>query len=501
MRVKVAFLATAVNLLLTIILVLVCVSHADAQYTELCRLSATTQDSAAFCEADLIAPLAGFVIAIVCASALVEFCVLALVIRHVNKEARDALNVLDAFCQGEYSERMQPSTGSFAQERERFNALLSQLQDRLKKLHSRNQAVDLVMTRMQNGLIAVDADLRVILVTTVAKELLGIKGNAEGLPIVDASKDVRLDQLFSDAMRHADGIYTNEVAARMPGGRGHRPLSLYVSVMRQEGKVVGALALVEDITKLRMLEQVRTDFAANVSHELKTPLTSIKGFVETLMNGAIEKPEMAQKFLRIIMLEADRLTRVINDILSISKLESGEDSGAKELIRIDEVARNVVEMLELHASEKEVTLHAYDCPPTYVLGHPDRVEQMMINLIENAIKYNKPGGSVSIRIFPNGKEVNISISDTGIGIAEEHLPRLFERFYRVDKGRSRSMGGTGLGLAIVKHIVRSMDGMIEVHSKLGEGTEFLITLPQEADSQSAQAAGGDATQNEGEAEE
>lgn len=201
------------------------------------------------------------------------------------------------------------------------------------------------------------------------------------------------------------------------------------------------------------------------------------------------------------MLEADRLTRLINDILSISKLESGEDSGAKERIRIDEVARNVVEMLELHASEKEVTLHAYDCPPTYVLGHPDRVEQMMINLIENAIKYNKPGGSVSIRIFPNGKEVNISISDTGIGIAEEHLPRLFERFYRVDKGRSRSMGGTGLGLAIVKHIVRSMDGMIEVHSKLGEGTEFLITLPQEADSQSAQAAGGDATQNEGEAEE
>lgn len=129
-----------------------------------------------------------------------------------------------------------PSTGSFAQERERFNALLSQLQDRLKKLHSRNQAVDLVMTRMQNGLIAVDADLRVILVTTVAKELLGIKGNAEGLPIVDASKDVRLDQLFSDAMRHADGIYTNEVAARMPGGRGHRPLRLYVSVMRRKAK-------------------------------------------------------------------------------------------------------------------------------------------------------------------------------------------------------------------------------------------------------------------------
>jgi len=255
-------------------------------------------------------------------------------------------------------------------------------------------------------------------------------------------------------------------------------LRLYVSVMRQDGKVVGALALVEDITKLRMLEQVRTDFAANVSHELKTPLTSIKGFVETLMDGAIHKPEMAEKFLRIIMLEADRLTRLINDILSISKLESGDDSVTNEKIRIDEVVHNVVEMLEMHAGEKQVSLHYADCKPTYVMGHPDRVEQMMINLIENAIKYNRPGGSVSVSIFPNGNEVNITISDTGIGIAEEHLPRLFERFYRVDKGRSRSMGGTGLGLAIVKHIVRSMGGMIEVHSKLGEGTEFLLTLPQ-----------------------
>ena len=189
-----------------------------------------------------------------------------------------------------------------------------------------------------------------------------------------------------------------------------------------------------------------------------------------------------------------------NDILSISKLESGEDAIAQERIRIDEVVRNVVEMLELHASEKEVTLHAYDCPPTYVLGHPDRVEQMMINLIENAIKYNKPGGSVSIRIFPNGKEVNISIADTGIGIAEEHLPRLFERFYRVDKGRSRSMGGTGLGLAIVKHIVRSMGGMIEVHSKLGEGTEFLITLPQESEPEREQENDSNEQQQEGEEE-
>jgi two-component system phosphate regulon sensor histidine kinase PhoR len=248
--------------------------------------------------------------------------------------------------------------------------------------------------------------------------------------------------------------------------------------MRQEDQVVGALAIVEDITELRRLEQVRTDFAANVSHELKTPLTSSRGFVETLQAGAIDNPEMAHKFLNIIMMETERLTRLINDILSISKLESGDDEVAIERIRLDKKAQDVCDMLSIHAQEKQVTVNcATGNSPVYIMGNPDRVEQLLINLTENAIKYNEPGGSVTVQVFANDKEANVTISDTGIGIAEENLPRLFERFYRVDKGRSRQMGGTGLGLAIVKHIVRSMDGEIEVHSKLGEGTEFLVTLP------------------------
>ncbi len=342
---------------------------------------------------------------------------------------------------------------------------------------SRNHALNVVMNQMQNGILAVDENLNVILVTPVAKKLLGIVGMPEGKPIGEASRDVKLDDVFKESMQQG-GVYTNEVAARTAAGRGHRPLRLYVSPMRNEGKVVGALAMVEDITEIRRLEQVRTDFAANVSHELKTPLTSIRGFVETLEAGAIDNPPMAHKFLKIIMMETERLTRLINDILSISKLESGNDEVTTERLRLDKMAYDVADMLSIHASEKEVTI---DCrmneEPIYIIGNSDRVEQMLINLIENAIKYNKPGGSVMVQVFSNGVEANVAISDTGIGIAEENLPRLFERFYRVDKGRSRQMGGTGLGLAIVKHIVRSMGGEIEVHSKLGEGTEFLITLP------------------------
>ena len=404
------------------------------------------------------------------------FIVVWVAIDYKERLVNRVMNTLDQFSDGNFDARIEPLPGKDETVAE-YNAIIARIQNRIFQQRNRNHALSVVMMQMQNGVIAVDQDLRVILVTPVAKKLLGIVGNPEGLPVTEASKDVKLDEVFNEAMRQ-DGVYTNDVAARTAVGRGHRPLRLYVSPMRNDGKVVGALAMIEDITELRRLEQVRTDFAANVSHELKTPLTSIRGFVETLEAGAIDNPPMAHKFLRIIMLETERLTRLINDILSISKLESGNDEVSIERIRLDKMAYDVADMLTIHAGEKEVTINAHvNEKPIYIMGNPDRVEQMLINLIENAIKYNKPGGSVTVQVFANAEEANVTISDTGIGIAEEHLPRMFERFYRVDKGRSRQMGGTGLGLAIVKHIVRSMHGEIEVHSKLGEGTEFLITLP------------------------
>ena len=309
--------------------------------------------------------------------------------------------------------------------------------------------------------------------TATAKQLLGMKSNCDGIPLQQATKDVQLEDVFEEAMKQ-DGITTNEVTAH-----GGKPLRLYLSPLKQDDKTVGAVAMVEDISELRRMEQVRTDFAANVSHELKTPLTSIKGFVETLQEGALENPPMAQRFLRIIMMEVDRLTRLINDILSITKMESGQTEVSNERVRIDQMMEDVAEMLSVHATEKGVELTVNQAKePLFVWGNPDRVEQLLINLMENAIKYNRPEGTVHASLYATADTIQFLVSDTGIGIAEEHLPRLFERFYRVDKGRSRSMGGTGLGLAIVKHIAVSMGGMIEVHSKLGEGTEFLVTLPR-----------------------
>ena len=391
---------------------------------------------------------------------------------------RQVTDVLTDFSDGRYDARVQLQHGSdLREEVEGINLVIEQIEQRVFRQRSRDHAISVIMNQMQSGIIVVDAKMHILLVTPVARKLTGIAPNSEGVAVSEACKNVNLEGVFGEAMRR-EGVYTNEVAARTAVGRGHRPLRFYVSPMRQDGKVVGALAMVEDITELRRLEQVRTDFVANVSHELKTPLTSIKGFVETLLDGAINNPPMAEKFLKIIMLEAERLTRLINDILSISKLESGMNDVPTERVQLDKMAFEVADMLRIHAEEKQVTINAHrNKKPVYIIGNPDHVEQMLINLIENAIKYNKPGGSVTVHVFGNDREANVTISDTGIGIPEEHLPRLFERFYRVDKGRSRSMGGTGLGLAIVKHIVRGMNGEIEVHSKFGEGTEFLVTLP------------------------
>ena len=412
------------------------------------------------------------------AVAAVGFFAFQATIDRTDSFVRKVLSVLTSFSEGRFDARITGIAGDSVEQTALFNEVLSRIQDSVYKNKARNQALSTVMNYMQNGILAVDEKLNLILVTPSAKKLLGITGGIDDpVPITQASHDVKLDAAFMEAMGQ-DGVYTTEVAVRTGMGRAHMPVRLYMTPMTKDGAVVGAVALVEDITELRRLEQVRTDFAANVSHELKTPLTSIKGFVETLQNGAIANPETAQKFLKIIMLEADRLARLINDILSISKLESGSDSPPKEYIRLDKMAYEISEMLSILASEKDVTISSREnAEPSFVYGNADQMEQMLINLIENAIKYNKHGGNVNVSVFNNERTVNLLVSDTGIGIPEEHLPRLFERFYRVDKGRSRSMGGTGLGLAIVKHIATNMGAMIEVHSKFGEGTEFLITFP------------------------
>ncbi len=234
----------------------------------------------------------------------------------------------------------------------------------------------------------------------------------------------------------------------------------------------------EMAAKLGKLEKIRTEFVTNVTHELKTPLTSIRGFVETLRNGALNDAGAAAKFLMIIDIEAERLNNLINDILYLSEIETGVKDGNIAMHLLKPIVEEVASMLGNQAEKRNIGIYTEIEDMLQLTANRDRIKQLLINLIDNAVKYNIDGGSVIVKAWRDEGNVLISVKDTGIGIPEEYQERIFERFYRVDKGRSRSMGGTGLGLSIVKHIVNLYNGDIHVKSQSGKGTEFTVRLPE-----------------------
>ena len=245
-------------------------------------------------------------------------------------------------------------------------------------------------------------------------------------------------------------------------------------IVNDENAHIGKVAVVQDITDIKKLENMRSNFVANVSHELKTPLTSIKGFAETLKY--VEDENKRIQFLNIIDDEAERLTRLINDILTLSDIEAQKEQKNVQF-NLSEVIENVYDLMKNTADKKNITLTILENHSIYLNGDKDKFKQMLINLVDNAIKYSEDKDSV----FVGSKKVQdnciIWVEDTGTGIPKKHLQRLFERFYRVDKARSRAKGGTGLGLAIVKHIVMNFNGTIEVESVEGEGSKFIINIP------------------------
>lgn len=248
-------------------------------------------------------------------------------------------------------------------------------------------------------------------------------------------------------------------------------------VIGNHGNWLGIVIVVHDITELVRLEGVRKDFVANVSHELRTPITSIKGFTETLLSGALEDPEVSRNFLEIIHKESDRLSSLIEDLLVLSGVERAEFKLEYTYVDINQVIREALQLVSVSLNEKKMTVN-FDPSETYfVSGDANRINQVFVNLLSNAITYSHDEKEIHIRLESQGEHLLIIVEDEGIGIESSELPRLFERFYRVDRARSRDSGGTGLGLAIVKHLVEAHEGTIEVYSKVGVGTAFYIKLP------------------------
>jgi two-component system, OmpR family, phosphate regulon sensor histidine kinase PhoR len=345
-----------------------------------------------------------------------------------------------------------------------------------------------MMNSMREGLLVVDAETRVVAMNAAARELFGA-ADGPGLGRAGARGRNAPPRLLSELTRspavvsaYAAALGRGErVEAKVEtAGPGGGAFDLRVAPLQRAGGARrGAVGVFFDITRLERLERVRQEFLSNVSHELRTPLAAIRAFVETLDAGAIDEPEHNRRFLSIIDRNAARMHSLIDDILELSAIEAGTVAVEPRAVPLRALVQEVFSTLAARAAARGLAL-ANDVPAgVTVRADPRRLEQMLTNLVDNAVKFSREGGEVRARYERAAGRDRVSVADTGEGIAPEHLPRIFERFYRVDRARSRELGGTGLGLAIVKHLARAHGGEAAVTSSAGRGSVFTVELPRQ----------------------
>jgi two-component system phosphate regulon sensor histidine kinase PhoR len=361
----------------------------------------------------------------------------------------------------------------------RMASRIRELVDRLSLEYSRR---DVILKSMAEGVLAVDHQMRVLFCNQALSDALGLRQPvAENTPLVGIVRDPQFLSLISGVLASGEGVKCKfQFAVDDSSVFEAYAAPLEVPPHR------GALVILHDITAMERLERVRRDFVANVSHELRTPLTAIRGYAETLLSGALADTDNNRRFVEIIQAHAIRLNNIASDLLTLSDLESGRRDAQPGPISVEDAINTAVQTVETEARIRGVNLVRGSVRDYMITGHALRLEQALVNLLDNAVKFNHMGGEARIDsgLTPDG-HVFISVSDTGSGIPSEDVPRIFERFYRVDRARSREVGGTGLGLSIVKHVVERMAGSIKVESRLGRGTTFIILLPPSSESLAA----------------
>jgi two-component system, OmpR family, phosphate regulon sensor histidine kinase PhoR len=360
-----------------------------------------------------------------------------------------------------------------------MNTMSAQFHERLSKVTKERNELEAVLSSMMEAVIVVDTHKHVLQINEAAEDLFGIlKERVKGRSVQEAIRNTDFHRFITKTLAGEEPLEGDIVFMGDP----ERFLQAHGAILRDEqSRGIGAVVVLNDITRLKTLENIRRDFVANVSHELKTPITSIKGFLETLKEGAIHDPETADRFLDIILKHTERLNWIIEDLLSLSRIERDGEKGGIPLESgpLKDVLEAVVKECAPKAQSKDIEL-VCSCPADITAKiNPTLLEQAIANLVDNAVKYSDPGKNVIIESIKTPSEVTIRVTDQGCGIPRDHLTRVFERFYRVDKARSRKVGGTGLGLAIVKHIVNAHGGTITVESSPRKGSVFSIHLPAE----------------------
>ncbi|BCJ96246.1 PAS domain-containing sensor histidine kinase [Anaerocolumna cellulosilytica] len=418
-----------------------------------------------FADSIVYAIILCFILAVIAAAVFTN-----LLAKPVNEVARAAGRISEGDYNIKIYTRDKSVVGKLA---DSFNIMAANLKGTIDNLTKRNAELEAMLSSMTAGVVAIGDTSEILFYNKAFLEV--VKPDKEIIQGVSLYNFLRNAAVFDaiDQVRDTNSSVTKEGTLLK---KTIRNIRVTATPLGLEGEhYFGVLLIIEDVTQLKKLESIRTDFVSNVTHELKTPLTSIRGFIDTLKNGAIKDEAIANRFLDIIDIEAERLYSLIQDILLLSEIESKREYESLPC-DINETINAVIELLQPKITDK---VKINFCPKPYVRPfycNPDRMKQLFINLLDNAIKYTEEG-TISVDCLEEGNTLFVQIKDTGIGIEKEHLARIFERFYRVDRGRSRKQGGTGLGLSIVKHIVELYNGNIQVDSTLGVGTEFKISFP------------------------
>lgn len=410
---------------------------------------------------------------------LLAMVVCIVVVRRITAPLHGMSHAARQFAEGDFNHRIPTQQAiELDQLAESLNTMSEQLNKTLSTLSAQRNEQQAVLSSMDEGVLAIDRRERVIHMNRVAGEILGVDHTKVKRELIQQIIRFSNLQEFSKAVLGSQKPISLDLTLI---GKTEKQIQAHGTILRNAAdESIGALIVLRDVTHIRHLETVRADFVANVSHELKTPITSIKGFVETLLSDEWHHAPDILRFLEIINQQSGRLNAIIDDLLTLSRLEQKEGHAQKEPTGLAAVINNAVYLCQLHAGKKNITV-VMDCPDDLALAiNAPLLEQALVNLIINAVKYSDPDKTVRIAARKLPGKVEISIKDEGFGIEHKHLERLFERFYRVDTARSRKLGGTGLGLSIVKHIVQVHEGSIRVESKLGVGSTFTISLPCEA---------------------
>lgn len=419
---------------------------------------------------ELIVTLISVVIAIVSARYAIN----------VRKYLREIIDVSKRVSNNEHHARMDlGGNGELGEFAKNYNEMIKSLYNTFDELEYKNLQLRSILKSISNGILAIDIEGNILLINDEAKKMINCPKEVmvEGRNISFA---IRNNLILKQIMMFMGSKVNEKTIINMEDGRFLRIKLDPVYLQNNKSIVIGSIVNIEDISERVRAENMRKDFVANVSHELKTPLTSISGFAETLkLNENIDK-ETRNRFLTIIDGEANRLRRLIEDILTLSFIENDKKE-EKEAINLYSVYRRVEDMLMISARTKNISLNCDADETIKIAANADYVKQIILNLVDNAIKYTPENGNVNVKIFADKDDAVIKVSDTGMGIPKEDQARIFERFYRVDKARSREIGGTGLGLAITKHIAMNLGGTISVESELEKGSTFTVRIPMKRD--------------------